>query len=114
MNKIVSKAITMLLLILISYSAVADVILDGQLDIGDNSYYSNAGYQYKVLSPSSLITNDNKPVNPMHFTLTQDSTIFQIVLNGDSGILFGVNFVVWNSAGNIVIQKMAPDRKSVV
>ena len=43
MNKIVSKAITMLLLILISYSAVADVILDGQLDIGDNSYYSNAG-----------------------------------------------------------------------
>lgn len=107
MNKIVSKAITMLLLILISYSAVADVILDGQLDIGDNSYYSNAGYQYKVLSPSSLITNDNKPVNPMHFTLTQDSTISQIVLNGDSGILFGVNFVVWNSAGNIVIQKMA-------
>nr|WP_321272529.1 DUF6701 domain-containing protein [uncultured Tolumonas sp.] len=107
MSKTVSKVITMLLLILISCSAVADVILNGQLDIGDNSYSNDAGYQYKVLSPLSLITNDNKPVNPIHFMLTQDSTITQIVLNGESGILFGVNFVVWNSTGNIVVQKLA-------
>lgn len=118
MNKVIARIIKMLLLVLSCHSAVADVVLSGQMDIGDNSYYLNNGwynyYQYTVLSPSVLITKDNQPVEPMHFTLTQNSTITQVLLNNDAGILFGVNFVIWNSSGQVVVNQTAsnaqPDR----
>ncbi|WP_038149201.1 DUF6701 domain-containing protein [Tolumonas lignilytica] len=83
----------------------ADVVLVGSMNIGDNS--TNA------INPTTLVGQSNNAyipgAHPIHFTLSQSGTVTQLKVNNLSGYLHGVNFVVWNSSGQVVISQTASD-----
>ncbi|MDD2342527.1 MAG: hypothetical protein PHV54_06525, partial [Tolumonas sp.] len=95
----------MLFCCLMSHLVWADVVLVGNMNIGDNST--------NVINPTSLVEQSNSTytpgVHPIHFTLSQSGVVTQLKVNNLSGYLHGVNFVVWNSSGQVVISQTATD-----
>lgn len=83
------------MLILFCQMARADLTLSGSMKIG------NPGND--VLSPVSLLNSSFQPVYPIHFTLTQSTTITKIQLNNGSGASYPISFIVWNSSNQAVI-----------
>ncbi len=90
---------------LMSHLVWADVVLVGNMNIGDNS--TNA------INPTSLVVQSNSiytpGAHPIHFTLSQSGVVTQLKANNLSGYLYGVNFAVWNSSGQVVISQTATD-----
>lgn len=95
----------MLFCCLMSHLVRADVVLVGNMNIGDNS--TNA------IEPTALVGQSNSiytpGTHPIHFSLSQSGVVTQLKINNLSGYLHGVNFVVWNSSGQVVISQTATD-----
>ncbi len=95
----------MLFCCLMSHLVWADLVLVGNMNIGDNS--TNA------INPTNLISKSGNSYipgsDPVHFTLSQAGVVTQLQVNNLSGSLHGVNFVVWNSSGQVVINQTASD-----
>lgn len=88
----------LLCLFLLSFRVCADVTLTGHMDIGDNSS--------DFLKPTTLISASGSkysPVKPIHFSLSQQTTITQFSLGSASNAIYPVNFIVWDSNNNTVI-----------
>ena len=95
----------MLFCCLMSHLVWADVVLVGNMNIGDNST--------NVINPIALVGQSNSTytpgAHPIHFSLSQSGVVTQLKINNLSGYLHGVNFVVWNSSGQVVISQTATD-----
>ena len=94
------------LLILVSQSSVADVVLSGSMNIGDNN-------PNDTLNPVSFLNSAYDPVNPIHFSLTQSTTISEIKLNNGAGASYPLSFIVWDSRGQVVISAKQSSTKNL-
>ncbi|MHA7002599.1 DUF6701 domain-containing protein [Aeromonas schubertii] len=87
---------------LLSAGVRADLLLPGNFVIGDNS--SNA------LSPTQLVEvrgGQYVPVNPIHFSLNAPLTLAEVRLENGRGLDSGVNVVIWDRFGNVVLNEQA-------
>lgn len=87
---------------LLSAGVRADLLLPGNFVIGDNS--SNA------LSPKRLVEvrgGQYVPVNPIHFSLNAPLTLAEVRLENGRGLDSGVNVVIWDRFGNVVLNEQA-------
>ncbi len=105
MTKATLRYVVVLFCCLMSHFASADVVLIGNMNIGDNS--SNAINPTKLVGLSSSVYTPG--AHPIHFTLSQSGVVTQLKANSLSGFHHGVNFVVWNSSDQVVISQMATD-----
>ncbi len=94
-----------ILLIALSQYSFADVVLLGNMNIGDNST--------SAIKPTILVAQNNNNytpgTHPIHFSLSQAGTVTQITANNLVGNLYGLNFVIWNSSGQIVVNQTASE-----
>ena len=80
----------------------ADVVLNGSMNIGDNTS--------SALLPSALFNSSFSPVYPIHFSISQSGTLTGIELNSvTSNNRYGVTFIIWDKRGNIVLNTNAND-----
>ena len=104
MKKLIRSIVAICLIVLSQYS-YADVVLLGNMNIGDNST--------SVIVPTVLVAQNNNNyipgTLPIHFSLSQAGTVTQITANNLTGNLHGLNFVIWNSSGQIVVNQTAPE-----
>ena len=87
---------------LLSAGARADLLLPGDFTIGDND--SNA------LRPTELVSGRSgqyAPVNPIHFSLSTALTLTEVRLEDGRGLDAGVNLVIWDSSGRVVLNEQA-------
>lgn len=87
---------------LLSAGVRADLLLPGNFVIGDNS--SNA------LSPTRLVEvrgGQYVPVYPIHFSLNAPLTLAEVRLENGRGLDSGVNVVIWDRFGNVVLNEQA-------
>jgi len=71
-------------------SAHADVVLQGNILIGDNSY--------DYIEPTYMLRErgrDYEPIHPINFNLSEDITLKQIKLNNAVGMDESLYFVIW-------------------
>lgn len=104
MKKLIRSIVAICLIVLSQYS-YADVVLLGNMNIGDNST--------SVIVPTVLVAQNNNNyipgTLPIHFSLSQAGTVTQITANNLTGNLHGLNFVIWNSSGQIVVNQTASE-----
>lgn len=86
----------LILLLLLTKSVWADLVLKGSMNIGDDDPNT-------TLNPTSLINSNYNSVSPIHFTLSEKTTITSIKLNITNSVNNPINFIVWDSNGNDVI-----------
>lgn len=94
-----------LLFWLLSASVRADVLLPGNFTIGNND--SNA------LRPTTLVdfrVGQYVPVNPIHFSLSEPLVLTEVRLEGARGLDAGVNVVIWDSSGRVVLDEQASNQ----
>lgn len=92
------RYVCLILLLCLMQNVWADVVLKGTMNIGDNAT--------NYLNPTKLIANSNGvyiPVHPIHFSLSQATSITKIGLGSGQNALYPVNFIVWDKSGNIKI-----------
>ncbi|MGL5326038.1 MAG: DUF6701 domain-containing protein [Aeromonas sp.] len=100
-----SRFLIVAFLWLLSAGARADLLLPGSLYIGDNS--SDA------LSPTVLFTDrfgQFIPLNPIHFSLSAPLALAEIRLEGAQGLDAGVNVVIWDASGRVVLDEQASNQ----
>lgn len=88
----------LILLLFFTKSVWADLVLKGSMNIGDN----NTNY----LNPTKLISNSNgiyTPVHPIHFSLSQATSLTKIGLGSGQDAIYPVNFIIWDKDGNTKI-----------
>jgi hypothetical protein len=90
------RYVYLILLLCLTQNVWADVVLDGAINVGDNDPNT-------TLNPESFLDSNYAPVNPIHFSLTQSTTITGIKLNNGSGASYPLSFIIWDSNGNAVV-----------
>ncbi|WP_421200320.1 DUF6701 domain-containing protein [Aeromonas enteropelogenes] len=103
------RYLCLLVCLLCSQVLWADVWLPGSFYVGDN--------RNDALRPTTMVGNYGGgffPVAPIHFSLSESQTISEIRVEGQSGLHGGVNIVIWNAYGSVVVDAqaslMTPDR----
>lgn len=90
-----------LLLLVMCSPVLANVVLTGQMKIGDNDY--------SVIEPRFLIQKNYwdqwQPENPINFHLSEKIQLNQIRLESASGISAPLYFVIWDNRNNVVYDK---------
>ncbi|MBA2800446.1 hypothetical protein MPE84_16720 [Aeromonas veronii] len=97
-----SRFLIVAFLLSFSAGAAADVLLSGNFTIGNND--NNA------LRPTTLVdfrVGQYVPVNPIHFSLSDPLTLTEVRLEGAQGLNAGVNVVIWDSSGSVVLNEQA-------
>ncbi|MBL0459157.1 hypothetical protein JD499_18465 [Aeromonas enteropelogenes] len=103
------RYLCLLVCLLCSQVLWADVWLPGSFYVGDN--------RNDALRPTTMVGNYGGsffPVAPIHFSLSESQAISEIRVEGQSGLHGGVNIVIWNAYGSVVVDAqaslMTPDR----
>lgn len=103
------RYLCLLVCLLCSQVLWADVWLPGSFYVGDN--------RNDALRPTTMVGNYGGgffPVAPIHFSLSESQAILEIRVEGQSGLHGGVNIVIWNAYGSVVVDAqaslMTPDR----
>lgn len=103
------RYLCLLVCLLCSQVLWADVWLPGSFYVGDN--------RNDALRPTTMVGNYGGgffPVAPIHFSLSESQAISAIRVEGQSGLHGGVNIVIWNAYGSVVVDAqaslMTPDR----
>lgn len=97
-----SGRLLLILLFIFSRAVFADILLQGNFNIGDKSV--------DALNPTRMVGYNGAafvPVEPIHFYLSAPVTLSEIRLEGAGGLNSGMNVVVWDSSNRVVVNAQA-------